>query len=159
MTGSHRRDRRSKQDRKWNQRWTERLRTQTPSRKRAISITLHFPVLQFSSILHFLLFLRIFVNAEISEKVEIQENLIFHFERNLENGNLEFIRNQKTRRHKKFEKLTNSWFDKINLLDISTEFVVRATLEISKQLKLSEWMKIKQSRTGSKAQNCWKQGC
>jgi hypothetical protein len=78
------------------------------------------------------------VNAEISEKVEIQENLIFHFERNLENGNLEFIRNQKTRRHKKFEKLTNSWFDKINLLDISTEFVVKATLEISKQLKLSE---------------------
>ena len=44
---------------------------------------------------------------------------------------------------------------KINLLDINKEFIViEKTLNIKKN-EVSQWMKIEQPRTGSKAQNYW----
>ena len=55
-------------NKRWSQRWTGKSRAQTPSRKHAVSLALHFLVLQLSSIPRSLWFSRISATAEIREK-------------------------------------------------------------------------------------------
>ena len=121
MKGTTRRNRRPKQDRICNQRWTERLRTQTSSRKHAISTALHFSVLYF--FFHFLfpsVSRKICERWDFRKKKKIIKIPILHFVGNLENGNLKFIRNRTLEDTRNLENAQIHGSLKIEFLDIKT---------------------------------------